>query len=148
MRALDAELVALRVGHGDPPGSLAVPVVLHDPGAQRHRLGHRLVARHVDGLDVEVDPVLGDLALGDRDEQQAGAVEGERRRHHDFGVVVVVDVPSGQLRPEPRQRARVVAVEGDVVKVDAHPHMVPGLAAQGNQRRSVTRVGLRISPPD
>ena len=69
-------------------------------GAGGERRGHGLVAGRRLGLEVEVDPVLGRLALGHGDEEQPGAVEGVRRRHHDLGIVVVVDVPARDRRPE------------------------------------------------
>ena len=81
---------------------------------------HGLVAGPGLGLEVEVHPVLGGLALGHRDEEEPGAVEGVRRRHHDLGIVVVVDVPARHRRPERRQAPGVGAVEGDVVDANAH----------------------------
>src|SRR5687767_14390209 len=62
--ALDAELVALRVGEGHPPGAVVLAMVGDEGGAGLEGSRHRLVTGSLVRHEVEVHAVLGRLALG------------------------------------------------------------------------------------
>ena len=71
------------------------------------------------------------------DEEEPGAVEGVRRRHHDLGVVVVVDVPAGDSRPEGGE-ARASAQSKVMLWIRTlipPPSSHPGRRATTNARR-------------
>ena len=77
--ALDAELVALRIGQHRPAGAVVLAVVGHQRGADGQQPVDLLVPEQV-GDQVEVDPVLHRLALGHGDEQEPGVQAARDRR--------------------------------------------------------------------
>lgn len=114
--AFQAELIALRVGQHHPRHSwrLRVKHAGTEPGEPGH-LGPLIVPVRRD--QVQVQPVLDDLRLGNPDEVQSRAA----CLWWPDGVLLVtrrdvplVDVPAGDLAPEPGQGARIGTVKGDV----------------------------------
>jgi hypothetical protein len=100
VRLNDAELVALEISEND----MGVVGFLSDvdvPRTDRHELGHHVVLI-VDrrGREIEVNPVLADLRVRNRLEQQAEA-GGVRRLEFDANSIGLSDLPAQWVRPKP-----------------------------------------------
>ena len=113
-RPFHAELVALGVGQHRPPAAVGPAAAVDQRGAQADQPVHLSVAERV-GHEVEVEPVLHRLGLGDGEEEQAGlATVGVD--DHGFGVVGVlgvIDEPE-HIGPEVGQEVGRPAVDGEV----------------------------------
>jgi len=119
--SVQAEFVAFRVGHDNPAhlGRLAG----RDGGAEAYQAGQFGLLVVTVRADVQVDPVLDPLVLGDRLEVQPGHAVSQRQDG-------VLDVPrcgvallrgaSGDGRPEHRLSPGIGAIERDVVNGGVH----------------------------
>src|SRR5205085_8077166 len=112
----DAELVALRVPERGPRHA---PLVVAADQRRTQPADALHLRLQVVGAQVEVDPVLGRLGLGDLEKEHPGpdrpvaAQLGHERVHRAHPV-------AGERRPEPGQGDGVGAVEGDAVEAEGH----------------------------
>jgi hypothetical protein len=117
LAAQDAELVVLRVGEHHPAGAVRVAEVLQLPRPEVEQPGQLDVAVLGARTQVEVDPVLDRLVLGNLDEQQvmAAVARGDAALHVPglVRVVGILDVVE-HLRPPGGQCVGVAAVDRGV----------------------------------
>src|SRR5699024_10356652 len=92
-----AELVALRVAE-DHPADVRPLSHVGAPGAEREQPVELLLGRHTVGAQVEVEPVLHALALGDDEEVDRGP-RAVRRPDRDPLLVLVDDAPAEDGAP-------------------------------------------------
>src|ERR1700677_4089871 len=120
LAAFHAELVAFRVGQRHPAGSVCLPVILDERGADAEQALDLLVAGPAGGEQVEVHPVLDHLGLGHRDEQQAEALAGDDPALGVIGLVRVARVfpPARYLAPELGLAVGVGAIDGDTANFE------------------------------
>ena len=123
----DAELVAFRVGERDPALGAGLADV-GGPGTQAEQPADLLVLLPVGRVDVEVDPVLDDLALGHEREGQRRwhraaavlAIRHLRRADCDQPVLFVLHHVAKDRAPEPGQTAGVGAVDRKLGELTGH----------------------------
>lgn len=117
----DTELVPLRIGETDP-ALLAGLADVGVPGAETEEATDLFVLLPVGWVDVEVEPVLAGLALRHAREGQrrrywapmALACWQPRRANGDKFVVRVVHLIVEDRAPEPRETARIGAVDREL----------------------------------
>jgi Virulence activator alpha C-term len=120
------ELVAIRVGH-DHPADLALADA-HPAGAERFQPGDLggLIARP----QVQMQPVLDYLALGNSQEEQVGGdtiLEASLRGLEDHLIFRLGRAPPAQCRlPERRDPRRIAAVDAQALDAYIHPATVVG----------------------
>ena len=114
----NAELVAFWILEDDP--ELLTLSHVGARGAERLDSRDLLVAFTPDGADVEMDPVLHRLPLGDRDEDKTQVRKRYARLRHPQRLALLLNVPSENCPPELRDPTGIVAVDDNLPKHCAH----------------------------
>src|ERR1700733_3370958 len=123
----DAELVPLRVSEYDPAHVALADVGV--PGTQAEQAPDLLVLLSVGGGDIEVPPVLDDLALGNASECQRrrhwpaeGLVPTHQRRANRDGLVVLfLHLVAKDRAPEPGETTGIGPVDPKLSELASHP---------------------------
>src|SRR5450631_3831589 len=128
--ALDAELIALGIGHDNPAGPVGPAQVVDKARADAEQSRDLFVTAAGGGHEVKVHPVLDYLAVGDGDEQQTDPVSADDPA---FGVTAVVRVawiflPAGDLAPEQRLAVRIGTVDRDTADIEHTGFLTCGCA--------------------
>ena len=89
-------------------------------GAERLDSRDLLVAFTPNRADVEMNPVLHRLRLGDRDEDNTQVGKRRARLRHPERLVLLLDIPSENGPPELRDPTGIVAVDDNLAKHCAH----------------------------
>jgi hypothetical protein len=106
--ATDAELVALGVGENHPAGPVRLAPIGELDGPKAQCPLDLIVAPGACRPEVEVNSVLGGLAFGYTDEQEAGLAWTFKDEDRVIGVPVSrSDRPSEKVRPEVSKPVRV-----------------------------------------
>jgi hypothetical protein len=114
----NAELVAFWIFEDDP----WLLALTHVSARGTERLDSRdlLVAFTANGADVEMDPVLHRLLLGDRDEDKTQVRKRIARLRHPQRLALLLNIPSENGTPERRDPTGIVAVDDNLPKHCAH----------------------------
>src|SRR6185437_4706813 len=116
-RRKDAELVPFWVGKYDP--ALIALADVGVPGSKAEQSTDLFVLLPVGRVDVDVEPVLDRLALGDARERQSRrhraravlALRHRRRADRDNAVLLVLHLVVKDRAPEPRESAGIGTVD-------------------------------------
>jgi len=114
----DTELVAFWILEDDP-GLLALSHI-SPRGAERLDSRDLLVAITTNGADVEMDPILHRLGLGDRYEDKTQVGKRRARLRHPERLALLMNIPSENGAPELSDQTRIVAVDDNLSKHCTH----------------------------
>jgi hypothetical protein len=114
----NADLVAFWVREDDP--WLFALSHISARGAERLDSRDLLVAFTPNWADVDMDPVLHRLLLGDRGEDETQARKRHARLRHPEHFVLLLNIPSEHGPPELRDPTGIVAIDANLSKHCAH----------------------------